>query len=118
MAGDTFVTRNAGAVGPNATALNTTITENHNNASLSDVDLSALAPQLGLLKQAMKAEAEGTSQFEAVAAISAAEDAAQKDDRSTTIARLKAAGNWAFETATKIGVSVAAEALKNALGMR
>src|ERR1700722_5108669 len=118
MAGDTFVTRNAGAVGPNATALNTTITENHNNASLSDVDLSALAPQLGLLKQAMKAEAEGTSQFKAAPRIFAAVARAQQANRPTPIARLKAAGNWAFETATKIGVSVAAEALKNALGMR
>jgi hypothetical protein len=116
MTGDTFITRNAGAVGPHATAHNTTITEHH-GAPLAGVDLSALAVQLGSLKQAMKADAQDTSHFEAVAAISAAEDAAKKNDGSTTFAKLKTAGNWAFETATKIGVSVAAEALKKTIGL-
>lgn len=113
---DTYISRNAGAVGPNATAHNTTITENH-GAPLAGVDLSALAAQLGSLKQAMKADVQDTSHFEATAEISAAEDAAKKNDGSTAFAKLKAAGTWAFETATKIGVSVAAEALKKAIGL-
>ena len=85
------------------------------DAGLVGVDLSALAAQLGSLKQAMRAEAQDTSHFEAVAAISAAEDAAKKTDGSTTFAKLKTAETWAFETATKIGISVAAEALKKAI---
>ena len=116
MAGDTYVTRNAGAVGPNATAHNTTITENY-GAPLEGMDLLALTAQLRSLKQAMSSEAQNTSQFEAVAAVSAAEDAAQKGDGAAIIAKLRAAGTWALETATKIGVSVAAEALKKAIGL-
>jgi hypothetical protein len=42
------------------------------------VDLSALARQLDSLKQAMRSEAQDTSHLEAVAAISAAADAAKK----------------------------------------
>ena len=116
MAGDTFITRNAGAVGPKSTAHHTTFIESY-GTPLEGIDISTLAEQLRLLKQAMSSEAQDTDQFEAVAAVSAAEDAAKKRDGAAIVAKLKAAGSWAFETATKIGVSVAAEAIKKALGL-
>lgn len=117
MSGDVYNTRNAGAVGPNAQATNTTITENYGSI-LQDVDLQALAPQLAQLKREMLKKVDGTTdQLAAIAAISAAEDAARKSERSTVAEKLKRAGIWAFDVASKIGVSVAAEALKEAIGL-
>jgi hypothetical protein len=116
MTRDTYITRNAGAVGPKATAHNTTIIESHGTL-LEGIDLLELTAELRFLKQAMSSEAQDTNQFEAVAAISAAEDAAKKGDGAAIVAKLRTAGSWAFETATKIGVSLAAEALKKAMGL-
>jgi hypothetical protein len=65
----------------------------------------------------MKSEAEDTGHYEAIAAISAAEDAAKNGDQTTTLAKLRAAGSWALDVATKIGVSIASEALKKAIGL-
>ncbi len=79
--------------------------------------MAVLAKELGQLKVAMKAAADDTGQFESLAAVSSAADAAQTGDGATAIAKLKTAGQWAWDTATKIGVSVAAEAIKKAIGL-
>lgn len=114
MTGDTFISNKAGAVGPHATANNTTFFE---AAASHDIDLATLADQLAKLKVAMKATAENTGQLESLVAVSSAEDAARKGDAAYVFAKLKTAGNWAWDTATKIGVSVAAEAIKKAIGL-
>lgn len=115
MSGDTFIVNKAGAVGPGSTANNTTFIEGAVMAQ--EVDLATLAEELGKLKGEMKIAADDTEQLESLVAISSAEDAARNGDGATTITKLKAAGSWALDTATKIGVSVAAEALKRALGL-
>jgi hypothetical protein len=116
MTRDVYKTRNAGAVGPHAQASNTTITENY-GPPLQGIDLQALADQLAQLKQEMLKEATGTEHFTAIASISAAEDAARKNQGSTVVEQLKAAGSWAFGIASKIGVSVASKALEDAMGL-
>ncbi len=117
MTGDVYNTRNAGAVGRNARATHTTITENY-GSMLQGIDLQMLAPQLAQLKEEMLKRANGTTeQLLSIAAVSAAEDAARKSENSEVIEKLKSAGTWAFDVASKIGVSVAAEALKQAVGL-
>jgi hypothetical protein len=119
MSRDTYNTRNAGAVGPNAQATETTITENYGSL-LQGVDLPALAAELDQLKREMFKQAGktgDTDHFAAVTAISAAEDAARKNEASTVVEKLKSAGAWALDIASKIGVSVATEALKKAVGL-
>lgn len=116
MSGDIYNTRNAGAVGPGATATNTTIAENY-GAVLQGTDLPTLANQLEQLKQEMRKQAQDTTQFEAITAVSGAQDAARANQPSAVIEKLKSAGSWAPDIATKIGVSVAAEAIKKASGL-
>jgi hypothetical protein len=43
--------------------------------------------------------------------------AAAAGDRSGALKNLKSAGRWAFDVATKLGVSVASKALEHSLGM-
>lgn len=115
MPGDTFISNKAGAVGPHATAINTTFIEGAEVAH--GVDLAALADELGKLKFALKGAANDTGELECLVAVSSAEDAARSGDETTAMAKLKAAGKWAWETATRIGVSVAADAIKKAMSL-
>lgn len=115
MSGDTFITSKAGAVGPYSTAINTSFVETAPTAE--GIDLAVLADELSRLKVVMKDGADGTRHLESVVAVSSAEDAARNGDSATTMAKLRTAGTWAWDTATKIGVSVAAEAIKRSLGL-
>jgi hypothetical protein len=64
----------------------------------------------------MKGEATGTrEQDKAIGAVADAEEAAAKGDGPAALGYLKSAGNWALDTAQKIGVGVAVEALKRAM---
>ena len=65
----------------------------------------------------MRKQAQSTTQFEAITAVSGAQDAARANQPSTVIEKLKSAGGWALDVATRIGVSVAAEAIKKASGL-
>lgn len=87
------------------------------NWSQSGGNLGALAQDLAKLKAELGAQAKDAEHFEAAAAIAKAEDAANKNDGAGVFGYLKNAGKWALETATKIGTTVAVEALKKALGM-
>jgi hypothetical protein len=82
----------------------------------TDSDLSALAQELGLLKQKMQDNATTSAQIDAVEEIALAEMAAQRNDVEKTFKRLRSAGEWALETADKLELSLAAAALRTALG--
>ncbi|MBB3133627.1 hypothetical protein FHS26_001340 [Rhizobium pisi] len=116
MARDTFIVGRAGAVGPNASATHTTFNENY-GTMLQGIEMAPLAEDLATLKQNMAGQATTTEQFNAIAAVSAAEDAARSGDETTVVEKLKAAGTWALDVATKIGVAVATEAIKKASGL-
>lgn len=116
MARDVYTVDKAGAVGPKATAINTTFIEGAGDA-LGGVDLVTLVAQLAELRSAMQLGAAGSAEYAALAAISEAEDAAKQNDKPTVVAKLKAAGQWAFDTATKIGVTVAAKAIETSMGL-
>ena len=54
----------------------------------------------------------------ALGEVARAEEAAKAKDSSKVAESLKAAGKWTLDIATKIGTSLATEALKESLGMK
>jgi hypothetical protein len=53
-----------------------------------------------------------------IAEIAKAEDAGKNGDTAGLLHHLKAAGKWAAEIASKIGVSIASKAIEDAIGMK
>jgi hypothetical protein len=84
---------------------------------LGQIDMRTLAVELASLRREMRQTATEPEQDIAIGQIAAAEAAAQKGDASSVLTNLKSAGKWAFEVATKIGVSVASEAIKKSMGL-
>src|SRR5262249_53573532 len=84
----------------------------------NSMDLSQLADELLKLCQIMSGEAEETSHYVAVAEIAKAEAAARQSDSSKVVESLRSAGKWALDVATKIGVPLATEAIKQSTGMK
>ena len=82
------------------------------------VDLSRLAEELVKLREAMSQEAKNTEQHIALGEIAKAEQAAIAKDSSKVVEYLKGTGKWALDTATKIGASIAAEAIMQSTGMK
>ncbi len=80
-------------------------------------DSAKLADELVQLRAAMKQQGQTVEHDEAVLAIGKAEQAAREDDKVGALQYLRSAGKWAFDVATKIGVNVAAEAIKKASGL-
>lgn len=115
--GDEFNVKQAGAVGPNAQAVN--FSQLWNEFATSEDVAEALAEQLSKLRAEMKREGSSVSSPEADAemgAIAKAEVAAKKGDGSRVMQALKEAGLWALKTAERLGLALAEEALKKALG--
>lgn len=109
--GDTYSANEAGAIGPNAQASNITFHRiwNHNAARL---DLDDLQRDLSLLLETLRREPSGSEHAVTIRAVAAAEAAARNGDGPTALEKLKKAGPWAWDVATKIGVNVASEAIK------
>jgi hypothetical protein len=84
---------------------------------LGHIDMRTLAGELATLRGKMRQSATEPEQDIAIGHIAAAETAAQKGDRGSVLSSLKSAGKWAFDVATKIGVSVASEAIKKSTGL-
>jgi hypothetical protein len=61
----------------------------------------------------MKEEAETSEQFSAVQNIAMSEEQAANKDGSAVVKFLKASGQWAIDTATKVGISVVTELIKH-----
>jgi hypothetical protein len=114
--GDTYKAGQVGAMGPNAHAHDMTLTQVQNELPAS-VDLPQLAMELSKLRQQMKAEAVEPEQDIAVSDVAKAERAAKAGDRSQVVENLKSAGKWALDVATKIGTTLAIEAIKSASGL-
>lgn len=105
-----------GAVGRHAKAEGNTFQQIYQEAT-SELDFGQLAGELATLREALKSEATTGQQYLALAAVVEATEAAEQGDGPTALERLKAAGQWAFEVATKIGTSVAAKALQQSMGL-
>ena len=113
--GDTYNVQGAGAVGPGATAHNTTINQAWNQ--LPDHDTAKLAEELSALRTELKARATEPEHDLATAEVASAQLAAEKGDGPGALQFLTRAGKWALGVATTIGTPLAAAALKAALGL-
>ena len=82
-----------------------------------DLDLPQMARELAELRGTLQREASNVEQYRALAAVSEAEEAAETGDGPTALKRLKAAGQWTLDVATKIGIPVAQKAIQSAIGL-
>ncbi len=83
----------------------------------SEIDLSQLARELEMLRQELRRHATTRKHDATVAEIGAAADEAERGDGPAVLHRLRAAGQWALDTATSIGTTVAAAAIRKSMGM-
>jgi hypothetical protein len=102
-------------VGSHVHDVNLTQTWNQLRAT---VDLVQLAEQLSSLRTEMLKQAKGPEQYAAVGAVSSAELEAKNGNGPKTLEYLSKAGKWALDVATKVGETVAAAALKEAMGIK
>jgi hypothetical protein len=82
-----------------------------------DLDLPQLAKELAKLRGTLQREASNADGYRALAAVSEAEEAAEKGDGPTALERLEAAGQWVLDVATRIGIPVAVKAIQAAAGL-
>ncbi|HKM54026.1 MAG TPA: hypothetical protein VJY33_11500, partial [Isosphaeraceae bacterium] len=87
------------------------------NEAGGSIDLPKLADDLTKLRAAMQQEASVTEQLEATVNVSRAAEAAKEGNGPKALEYLKAAGKWALDTATKLGIDVASDALTKAIGV-
>lgn len=117
MSGDSYETRDSqvGAMGRGASSVNSNFVQT-NSAPLAG-DLSELARELNLLREAMKSSDGNIEGDIAIGEIAQASMAAAAGDEETTKGHLAKAGGWALGVANSIGAAVAAAAIKTAIGM-
>jgi hypothetical protein len=111
---DVYNVGQAGAVGANSKAENITFNQIWNQLSESP-NLSELSHELSVLRQEMRRGATETRHDIAISEIAQAEESAKEGNGPKTLEHLKSAGQWALDVATKIGVSVAAKVIEQAL---
>ena len=116
--GDEYnVSGQAGAIGPNAHAHDMTFNQIGSLIEKS-MDLAQLADELSKLRQEMSQDANDVEHHIAVGEVAKAEQAAKVKDSSKLAESLRASGKWSLDVATKIGVSLASEAIKHSMGMK
>ena len=115
LMGDQYNVRGqAGAIGTNAYAHSMNF--NQNNAQFEgSLDLVQLAEELSKLRQVMMNKATVAEHSIAIGEVAKAEKAAKEKNASKVMEHLNAAGHWALDIASKIGVPVAVEVLKRSI---
>jgi hypothetical protein len=122
VGGDQYNIGQAAAAGPGARADNVVLNQG-SNTIVSVSDPAALAEQLERLCAHLRAGAQTREQEAALGILGQAEltakdgDAAAAVEKLSTLKPLGDAGRWALGAATAIGTTVAAAALKVALGL-
>jgi len=87
------------------------------NSFTGRLNLRKLGPELEVLHSELQKTARTPSEETATAAVAEAKVLAEKGDKGGVMKALKRAGNWALETATKVGVTVAAKAIEDSIGI-
>jgi hypothetical protein len=113
--GDTYNVGQAGAVGSGASASNMTF--NQLLTQGGGIDLKQLASELNQLQREMESRATEAEHNSAVDEVTQAAIAAERGDTSALRAHLERVGKWGLATANAIGTSLAAAAIKSALGI-
>jgi hypothetical protein len=116
MSRDSYSAGQAGAMGPHAKASHINF-QQFWKESQGNINLGSLLQELSVLRGAMRKEATEPGHDKAVAAVAEAEEAARENDGPGALEKLQKAGKWAWEMAIKLGLNVATEALKKALGL-
>lgn len=114
--GDQYLAGQVGAQGPHAQASNVNFVQLWQACNFAP-DLPRLADELAKLRAQMRQSATDPNQDVATAAVAQAEIAAREENGPKMLEWLAKSGQWAFDTATKIGVGFATAALKTALGL-
>ncbi len=110
--GDTYNNSGqAGAMGPNSQASNNQFIQNFGQ----QINLLELSKELGTIREKLKEEAKSTEEYIALAEVSKAEDAAKANNPSGVISSLKSGGSFLLDFAKKLGVSLAAHAIEEAM---
>jgi hypothetical protein len=119
MSGDFNVSgqnQQIGAVGSNAHVHHVNVNQKWSQVR-EDIDLPKLAQELSLLLEELQEEASNGKHYIALGEVARAEEAAKSDDGPRALEHLAKAGKWALDVATNIGTTVAAAAIKVALGL-
>jgi hypothetical protein len=117
VVGDRYDVRGqAGAVGPNAHVHDVSFNQIWSQQS-EEIDLPALADELSRLRVALREQAKTPDDDRVVADVGQAELSAKSGDGPGALRHLRNAGKWTLDTATAIGVGVAAAAIKAATGL-
>jgi hypothetical protein len=114
--GDKYEAGQVGAMGPGAHAHDMNFNQVWNQFG-HGIDLLSLAGELSKLRAELKKKTTDPEHDIAVGSLAIAEQAAKKGDGSKTLEYLAKAGKWALDSATQIGATVAAEAIKKSLGI-
>lgn len=113
--GDTYNIEHGVGIGRNVQMTDTTVTQTRTEGG-DRIDMPLLAQELTILLAELNKQKSDPEHQLAIGAIAAAEMEAKKGDESKALRYLSKAGQWALDVATKIGVSVATEALKKSMG--
>ena len=113
--GDTYLIKNSPGSGRNVHMQDVGIRQEIRDGQ-TGTDLDTLSQELERLRQEMRKISSTVEQDISVAAVAQAEAEAKKGDESKALSWLSKAGEWALDVGTKIGVSVATEAIKKSLG--
>jgi hypothetical protein len=81
-------------------------------------DLRELAEQLGSLRLELLKEAQTPEQYIAIGAVASAETEAKQANGPKALEYLSKTGTWVLDVATKIGITVAAAAIKESIGIK
>jgi hypothetical protein len=119
MSSDTYNIRKSqsASIGPGGVVNQPHLEQANTGNALAGFDMPALAGQLEELISELRKSAAEPAQYQALAEVSQAAQAAREQDKATTAQHLKQAGRWVLAIAEKVGVPLAVSALKAALGL-
>ena len=106
-----------GAAGPRAHVHDMNFHQVWNQSSDQVGDLVKLADELGQLRAALRQRARTAEEDSAIGAVAQAEVAAEKGEGPKALEHLNMAGKWALDVAKSTGATVAAAAIRVALGL-
>lgn len=80
-------------------------------------EIARLIEEISKLRQSMNQGAKTADESIAASEVAKAEKSLSKNDIPSALKHIKAAGNWALDTAQKIGIPIAVEFIKRALAI-
>jgi hypothetical protein len=116
VSGDSYQVEQAGIVGNRGRIENPRVEQIYSK-TVPQIDLEALALELGELRALLKKESTTVEEDIALGRAASAQKAAEAGEQSEALGHLKKAGRWLLEVAEKMSLSVTQAAIKAALGL-